>query len=50
MELIAYAGTPDGRDWITDRVEGDANEPEPLGHEIARRMLAAGANQILGRE
>lgn len=49
LELIAYAGTPDGRDWITDRVAGDANDPEPLGQEIARRMLAAGANQILGR-
>lgn len=49
LELIAYAGTPDGRDWITDRVVGGDGDPEASGHGLAQRMLSAGVNEILGR-
>lgn len=47
IEMVAYAGTADGRDWITDRVERPAADPAAVGRELAERMLAAGARQIL---
>ncbi|MEX0993854.1 MAG: hydroxymethylbilane synthase [Solirubrobacterales bacterium] len=50
LELIAYAGSPDGRDWITDRIERPLAGPTAVGDELAQRMLAAGAKQILGRK
>ena len=47
FELIGYAGTPDGRDRVTDRIEATADEPEAAGQKLAERMLAAGAKEIL---
>jgi hydroxymethylbilane synthase len=47
LELIAYAGSLDGRDWITDRVAGDVADPATVGQELAERMMTAGAKQIL---
>jgi hydroxymethylbilane synthase len=43
--LTGFAGLPDGSTWIRDRAEGD--DPEALGREVAGRMLAAGAAEIL---
>jgi hydroxymethylbilane synthase len=45
--LEAFAGLPDGSEWVRDRREGD--DPEALGREVAERMLAAGAGDILRR-
>lgn len=45
--LDAFAGLPDGSEWIRDRLEGD--DPEALGRAVAERMLAAGAGDLLRR-
>lgn len=47
IELRGYAGLADGSEWIRDRCEGNADEPAAAGAELAERMLAAGAEQIL---
>lgn len=49
IAIEAFVGLPDGSEWIRDRVEGDAAEPERLGAELAERLLAAGAREILDR-
>jgi len=46
LELVAWAGLPDGSTWITDRLRGSA---EGLGREVAERMLAVGAAELLAR-
>jgi hydroxymethylbilane synthase len=48
LRIDAYVGLPDGREWIRDRVEGNGDVAE-LGKELAGRMLAAGAGEILRR-
>jgi len=45
----AFVGLPDGSEWIRDRVEGEAEQPAPLGALLAGRLLAAGAGEILDR-
>jgi hydroxymethylbilane synthase len=45
--LEAFAGLPDGSEWVRDRAEGA--DPEALGREVAERMLAAGAGDLLRR-
>ena len=47
LAVDAYAGLPDGSVWIRDRVEGGADNPSALGRELAERMLAAGARELL---
>ena len=47
ITLRAFVGAEDGSAWLTDTVEGD--EPEALGAELASRLLAAGAEEVLGR-
>jgi hydroxymethylbilane synthase len=49
MAIDAFVGLPDGSEWIRDRVEGEASEPERLGGELAERLLSAGARDILDR-
>jgi hydroxymethylbilane synthase len=49
LRIDAYAGLPDGSEWIRDRVEGTASDPPGLGKQLAERMLAAGAGEILRR-
>jgi hydroxymethylbilane synthase len=44
IELAAWVGLPDGSAWLSDRVSGD---PDAVGAECARRMLAAGAGELL---
>jgi hypothetical protein len=38
---------PDGSTWVRDTLEGDAADPVALGREVASRMLAAGAGEVL---
>jgi hydroxymethylbilane synthase len=49
MSIDAFVGLPDGSEWIRDRVEGPATEPALLGTELAQRLLATGARDILDR-
>jgi hydroxymethylbilane synthase len=49
IEVHAYAGLPDGSEWITDRLVARASDPAAAGTELARRMLAAGAGELLRR-
>jgi hydroxymethylbilane synthase len=45
----AFVGLPDGSEWIRDRVEGPVTEPALLGAEVAQRLLAIGARDLLDR-
>jgi hydroxymethylbilane synthase len=45
IELRAWIGLEDGSAWITDRLPGE--NPEELGREVAQRMLAVGAGEML---
>ncbi|MQA73924.1 MAG: hydroxymethylbilane synthase [Solirubrobacterales bacterium] len=49
LELLGYAGLPDGSEWVRDRIAGDPEQPAALGEALAERMIAAGAAQILER-
>ena len=49
MSVDAFVGLPDGSEWIRDQVEGDATEPAALGAELAQRLLATGARDLLDR-
>jgi hydroxymethylbilane synthase len=45
--LRAFVGAPDGAMWVSDELCG--SDPEALGEEVARRLRAAGADEVLGR-
>jgi hydroxymethylbilane synthase len=47
LTLSAFVGLPDGSTWIRDELAGDAGDPAALGREVAERLLAAGAREIL---
>lgn len=47
LHLTAFVGLPDGSHWIRDELDGDATDPVALGHEVARRLEAAGARELL---
>jgi hydroxymethylbilane synthase len=49
VTIRGFAGLPDGSEWIVDEVAvGDGDEAlEAAGRELARRMLAAGAGDLL---
>jgi hydroxymethylbilane synthase len=49
LAVDAFVGLPDGGEWIRDRLEGRADEPTDLGLELARRLLSAGAADLLRR-
>jgi len=46
LRLRAFVGRVDGSAWLRDDREGD--DPAALGAEVARRLLAAGAGELLG--
>ena len=51
LRLRAFVGRADGSAWISDalaRTDG-AEDPEALGAEVAARLRAAGADEVLGR-
>jgi hydroxymethylbilane synthase len=47
--LRAWVGLPDGSEWAADELEGAAEEPQRLGGEVAERLRAAGAGELLSR-
>jgi hydroxymethylbilane synthase len=49
MRLHTWVGLPDGSQWIADVLDGDAERPQELGAEAARRLGLAGAQEILSR-
>jgi hydroxymethylbilane synthase len=49
LVVEAFVGLPDGSEWVRDRIEGDAAEPAAVGAELAERLAAAGARDILAR-
>lgn len=49
LRVDAFIGLPDGSEWLRDQVDGDAAEPALAGAELARRLLAAGARDLLDR-
>lgn len=49
IRVDAFVGLPDGSEWIHDRLEGSSEEPTLLGAELAQRLLATGAREILER-
>jgi hydroxymethylbilane synthase len=46
LELVGWVGLPDGSAWLRDAVSGP---PDVVGAQCARRLLAAGAADILAR-
>jgi len=49
LRIGAFVGLPDGAEWIRDELEADAADPEAVGTELARRLLGAGAAELLAR-
>ena len=47
LVLWAYAGLPDGSEWIRDRLAGHPEDGEGLGASVAERLRAAGADELL---
>jgi hydroxymethylbilane synthase len=45
--LRALVGRPDGSEVLRESAEGDMSGAAPLGAEVARRLLARGADKIL---
>jgi hydroxymethylbilane synthase len=45
VTLRAFVGATDGSAWVRDELDG--SEPERLGAEVARRLLSAGAREVL---
>jgi hydroxymethylbilane synthase len=45
LALRAFVGAPDGSAWVRDELDGD--DPETLGASVARRLLSAGAREVL---
>jgi hydroxymethylbilane synthase len=49
LRIDAFVGLPDGSEWVRDTVAGEAEDPVAAGREIADRLLAAGAGELLER-
>jgi hydroxymethylbilane synthase len=47
LRLRAFVGRADGAAWVRDELSGP--DPEALGTEVARRLRAAGADEVLER-
>jgi hydroxymethylbilane synthase len=47
LRLRAFVAQRDGARIVRDELTGDARDPEALGAELARRLLAQGAAEIL---
>ncbi len=46
LTLVGWVGLPDGSAWLRDELTG---APDAVGRECGRRMLAAGAGELLAR-
>lgn len=49
LRLDAFVGLPDGSEWVRDALEGDAEDPVAAGRELAARLVAMGARDVLER-
>ncbi|MGZ4202150.1 MAG: hydroxymethylbilane synthase [Thermoleophilaceae bacterium] len=49
LTLDAFVGLPDGSSWIRDTLSGAAGDPVALGQEMAARLLAVGAAELLAQ-
>jgi len=49
VRIEAFVGLPDGSEWIRDQIEGDSLNPHLVGADLAGRLLAAGARDLLDR-
>ena len=49
LRIGAFVGLPDGGEWIRDELTADASDPEAAGAELAKRLLGAGAADLLAR-
>lgn len=49
IRLRAWVGLPDGSAWVADELLGSLAEPGALGAEVAGRMRAVGAGEMLRR-
>lgn len=49
LRIGAFVGLPDGGEWIRDELDADPTDPEAAGRELAKRLLGAGAAELLTR-
>ncbi|MEO7197270.1 MAG: hydroxymethylbilane synthase [Solirubrobacterales bacterium] len=49
LEILGFAGLPDGSEHVAEAVEGDPGQPVALGEALIERMVAAGAPELLAR-
>jgi hydroxymethylbilane synthase len=49
LRIGAFVGLPDGSEWIRDELDADPADPESAGRELAKRLLGAGAAELLAR-
>lgn len=47
LELMALVAAPDGARVVRDEATGDAADAEAIGNDLAERMVAGGAGEIL---
>src|SRR6201999_2625057 len=49
LRIGAFIGLPDGGEWIRAELPADASDPEAAGTDLAKRLLGAGAADLLAR-
>ena len=49
LRVEGFVGLPDGSEWVRDALEADPEDPVSAGRELAERMAAAGARDVLER-
>jgi hydroxymethylbilane synthase len=49
LRIGAFIGLPDGSEWIRDELDADVSDPEAAGTDLAKRLLGAGAADLLAR-
>jgi len=49
LRIGAFVGLSDGGEWIRDELDADPADPEAAGRELAKRLLGAGAAELLTR-
>jgi hydroxymethylbilane synthase len=49
LTIEAFVGLPDAAEWLRDRIEAPAADPAAAGAQLAERLLAAGARDLLDR-
>jgi hydroxymethylbilane synthase len=49
LMMDAFVGLPSGSLWIRDELSGDPEDPAAVGNELAERLIAAGARDVLAQ-